>query len=134
MRGVKISNGVFIGDDVLLETEYPECVEIHENVSIIMRAIIVAHTRGPGKVILEKNCFIGPNVVVVCSVGKTLTIGEGSVISAGSVVTRSVPPRVMVAPPPSRPVATLEVPFTNDVTMEQFLSGIKLLPRSSSRR
>jgi acetyltransferase-like isoleucine patch superfamily enzyme len=133
-RGVRISGPVFIGEDVLIETEYPECVEIHENVSISMRAIIIAHTRGAGKVILEKNCFIGPNAVICCSVGKTLRVGEGAVVSAGSVVTRSVPARTMVAPPPSRAVATLEVPFTNDVAMDQFLSGMKWLGDPRPRR
>jgi acetyltransferase-like isoleucine patch superfamily enzyme len=133
-RGVKIAASVFIGEDVLLETEYPECVEIHEKVSISMRAIIIAHTRGMGKVILEKNCFIGPNTVICCSVGKVLRVGEGAVVSAGSVVTRSVPARTMVAPPPTRAVATLEVPFTNDVSMDQFLSGMKLLGNPKPRR
>lgn len=126
-RGVKISGSVFIGEDVLIETEYPECVEIHDKVSISMRATIIAHTRGAGKVILEKNCFIGPNTVICCSVGKVLRVGEGAVVSAGSVITRSVPARTLVAPPPTRAVATLEVPFTNDVSMDQFLSGIRLL-------
>ncbi|MGO8700481.1 MAG: acyltransferase [Limisphaerales bacterium] len=134
LRGVKISGSVFIGEDVLIETEYPECVEIHDAVSISMRAIIVAHTRGVGKVILEKNCFIGPNAVLCCSVGKVLRVGEGAVVSAGSVITRSVPARTMVAPPPTRAVATLDVPFTNDVTMEQFLSGLKLLGDRKPRR
>jgi acetyltransferase-like isoleucine patch superfamily enzyme len=129
-RGVKISGSVFIGEDVLIETEFPECVEIHQNVSISMRAIIIAHTRGPGKVILEKDSFIGPNAVICCSAGKTLRVGEGAVVSAGSVITRSVPARTMVAPPPTRAVATLEAPFTNDVTMDQFLSGLKSVGRS----
>jgi len=30
LRGVKIHGTVFIGDDVYLENEYPECVEIHD--------------------------------------------------------------------------------------------------------
>jgi acetyltransferase-like isoleucine patch superfamily enzyme len=126
-RGVKITGSVFIGEAVLIETEHPECVEIHDGVSISMRAIVVAHTRGVGKVILEKNCFIGPNAVICCSAGKTLCIGEGAVVSAGSVITRSVAPRTMVAPPATRAIATLEVPFTNDVGMDEFLAGIKLL-------
>ena len=134
LRGVQISGRVFIGEDVLLETEYPECIEIHDNVAISIRAVIIAHTRGPGKVVLEKNSFIGPNAVVVCPVGKTLTVGEGSVVSAGAVITRSVPSKSMVAPPPSRTVATLEVPLTTDVTMEQFLAGMKLLGPPRTRR
>lgn len=127
LRGVQIQPGVFIGEDVLLETEYPECIEIREKVAISMRAVIIAHTRGPGKVVLEKNCFIGPNTVLVCPGGRTLVVGEGAVVSAGSVITRSVPARTMVAPPPTRPVARVEVPLTTDYSMDQFLAGIRSL-------
>jgi acetyltransferase-like isoleucine patch superfamily enzyme len=133
-RGVKILDSVFIGEDVIIETEYPECVEIQDCVSISMRAIIIAHTRGPGKVILEKKCFIGPNAVICCSAGHTLTVGEGAVVSAGSVITHSVRAHTMVAPAPTRAVATLEVPFTNDVGMDQFLSGMKPLGKGEPRR
>jgi len=134
MRGVQISGRVFIGEDVLLETEYPECIEIQDNVAISIRAVILAHTRGPGKVVLEKNSFIGPNAVVVCPVGRTLTVGEGAVVSAGAVITRNVPSKSMVAPPPSRTVATLEVPLTRDVSMDQFLAGMKILGPPHKRR
>ena len=134
MRGVQILGRVFIAEDVLLETEYPECIEIQDNVAISIRAVIIAHTRGPGKVVLEKNSFIGPNAVLVCPVGRTLTVGEGAVVSAGAVITRSVPSKSMVAPAPSRTVATLEVPLTTDVSMEQFLAGMKMLRPPGNRR
>lgn len=127
LRGVKIAARAFIGDDVMLETEYPECVEIHDHVAISMRATIVAHTRGPGKVILEKDCFVGPHAIIVCPANRTLRVGEGAVIGAGSVITRSVPARHFIAPPPSRSIATLQVPFTNDVSMDEFLAGMKPL-------
>jgi acetyltransferase-like isoleucine patch superfamily enzyme len=126
LRGVKIMGRAFIGDDVMIETEYPECVEIHDHVSISMRATIVAHTRGTGKVILEKDCFVGPHAIIICPVNRTLKVGEGAVIGAGSVITRSVPARQFIAPPPSRSIATLQVPFTEDVSMEEFLAGMKL--------
>lgn len=134
LRGVQIFGRVFIGEDVLLETEYPECIEIHDHVAISIRAVILAHTRGQGKVILEKNSFIGPNAVVVCPVGRTLTVGEGSVVSAGAVITRNVPAKSMVAPVPSRTVATLEVPLTTDVSMEAFLAGMKIVKPPHNRR
>src|SRR5262245_46142038 len=47
LRGVKIHGKVFIGDDVYLENEYPECVEIHDGVQIGLRTTIISHTRGP---------------------------------------------------------------------------------------
>ena len=54
MRGVKISGQVFIGEEVYLENEYPECIEIHDEVVIALRVTMVAHLRGPGKIIIQK--------------------------------------------------------------------------------
>ena len=134
LRGVTVKKGVFIGDDVYIDNEYPECVEIHENVSISMRAIIIAHTRGAGRVVLEKDCFVGPNVVLCCSAGRVLRIGEGAVVSAGAVITRSVPARTMVAPPPSRAVARVNVPFTLLTTLHDFHAGVERINRPPSNR
>jgi acetyltransferase-like isoleucine patch superfamily enzyme len=132
LRGVRVETSVFIGDDVYIDNEYPECVEIHENVSISMRAVIIAHTRGPGRVILEKDCFVGPNAVVCCSGGRTLHIGEGAVVSAGCVVTHSVPPRTMVSPAPSRPVAHLKTPLTLNTSLAEFLAGMTPIKSASA--
>ena len=125
LRGVTIEDGVFIGDEVYLDNEYPECIEIHENVIVSMRTLLIAHTRGPGRIILERNAFVGPNVVICCSAGRTVRIGEGSVISAGAVITRSVPAHVMVAASPSITVARVNVPFTRQTNMTEFLAGLE---------
>jgi acetyltransferase-like isoleucine patch superfamily enzyme len=124
LRGVTIQKGVFIGDEVYLENEYPECVEIHENVSISMRVILIAHTRTPGKIIIEKDSFVGPNAVICSQDGSVIRIGQGAVVAAGSVVTTSVAPKIMVAPPPTRPVARVLVPLTKEATFKEFLAGI----------
>ena len=98
MRGVKINGTAFIGEDVYIENEYPENVEINDQCSINVRATILAHFRlGYGKVVLEEKVRIGPHSLIASSDGKTLTIGEGSVIAAGSVVTRSIPKYTMVS-------------------------------------
>ena len=91
LRGAKIHGKVFIGDDVYLENEYPERVEIHDGAAILVRSTLIAHfdyrePGGQGKIIIEKNAVILANCTIVCSPGHSLTIGEGSVISAGSVV------------------------------------------------
>lgn len=130
LRGVIVKEGVFIADDVYLDNEYPECVEIHENAMISMRALIIAHSRGPGRVIIERDSFVGPNVIICCSAGRVIRIGEGAVVAAGAVVTHSVSARTMVAPAPSRAVARLTVPFTRRTTVQQFLAGMSPIKRS----
>lgn len=47
---------------------------------------------------LKRGCWIGANVVILPGV----TIGENSVVGAGSVVTRSVPDGTVVAGAPAR--------------------------------
>lgn len=54
-------------------------------------------------VVIEDDVWIGCNVVVL----KGVTIGQGAVIGAGSVVTRDVPPYVLVAGNPARVVREL---------------------------
>ena len=76
LRGVTVKDGVFIGDDVYIDNEYPECVEIHENATISIKAIIIAHTRGPGRIVVGRDSFVGANAVICCS-GRTILIGKG---------------------------------------------------------
>jgi maltose O-acetyltransferase len=54
-------------------------------------------------VILEKNVWLGARVIVL----RGVTIGEGSVVAAGSVVTKDVPPRSVVGGIPARFLRTL---------------------------
>ncbi|MGA2662473.1 MAG: DapH/DapD/GlmU-related protein [Verrucomicrobiota bacterium] len=123
-RGVKLGKEVFIGDDVYLDNEYPECIEIQDRAQISIRSIIIAHTRGPGKVIIERDAFVGPNCVLICGAGKTLRIGQGAVIGAGCVVTRSIPLRLYVASPSIRAVARVKVPLSTARTMAEFWAGL----------
>src|SRR5262245_64091942 len=72
LRGVQIHGKVFIGDDVYLENEYPERIEIQDGVQIGLRTTIIAHTRGPSRIVIEENAFIGANCVIAAAPDKTL--------------------------------------------------------------
>jgi acetyltransferase-like isoleucine patch superfamily enzyme len=93
LRGVKIHGRVYIGDDVYLDEDNPESVEIHDEVVIAHRCTIIGHTRGVGKIVIEKQAAIAAGCLIVCGPGQTLTIGEGAVISAGSTVSHDIPLR-----------------------------------------
>jgi maltose O-acetyltransferase len=54
-------------------------------------------------VILEQNVWLGTRVIVLPGV----TIGSGSVVGAGSVVTRDIPPRSLAVGSPARVVRSL---------------------------
>src|SRR5271157_2625483 len=96
LRGVRITGRVFIGDDVYMENEYPECIELHEGAQICLRSILIAHTRGPGRIVVGKNAFLGANCVVTAAPGRTVTVGEGAVVAVSSIVASNVPAYTMV--------------------------------------
>lgn len=125
MRGAKLGKGVFIGDQVYLENEYPEFVEIGDGSQVGIRTIIIAHFRGPGKVIIGKDVWIGPNCVISTNVDKTLTIGDGAVIGAGSVITSDVAPGVLMIPSKPKVVARVTVPLTMNTQYNDFMQGLK---------
>ena len=80
---------------MLLENEHPDAVEIQDGVHISVRAMILAHTRGSGNVVIEKDAFIGPNTVIATSGNKTLRIGAGAVVGAGVWSLATFPPKLL---------------------------------------
>lgn len=129
LRGVRITGRVFIGDDVYIENEYPECIELHDGAQICLRSILLAHTRGPGRIVIEKDVFVGANCVLTASPGVTLTIGEGSVIATSSVVTSDVPAQTLVGNEKAKPLAMVSVPLAMGTSYESFLCGLRPLRR-----
>jgi acetyltransferase-like isoleucine patch superfamily enzyme len=136
-RGVAIGRNTSIGLSVIIETAYPSLVAIGNNVTIGMRSVIIAHfrdltahTRATGRptVRIEDDVYVGPGVIVLPNV----TIGQGAVVSAGSVVSSSVPPRTLVRGNPARPIARCGVSLGGDVSYEEFLRH--LTPLGEDRR
>lgn len=91
-EGVTIEDNVFIGHGVMfINDKYPHA------------------TAGDGspqteadweciETVVKKGASIGSNATILCGV----TIGEGAIVGAGSVVTRDVPPGAIVAGSPAR--------------------------------
>jgi acyl-CoA synthetase (AMP-forming)/AMP-acid ligase II/acetyltransferase-like isoleucine patch superfamily enzyme len=136
MRGVVIGENVSIGLSVLIETAYPQLVSIGDNVTIGMRTVVIAHLRdltsgaresSRQTVSIEDNVYIGPGVIILPNV----TIGHGAVVSAGSVVSRSVPPMTLVRGNPAEPIAHCGVSLGGGVSYEQFVR--QLTPLKNGR-
>lgn len=108
MRGVNIAKDVHIGPMVTIDDVYPYFVSIGRGASIAGSNFILTHSK-PLKyhselsesfvapVIIEKNVWIAIDVTILPGV----TIGEGSIISAGSVVAKSIPPMVLASGAPA---------------------------------
>ena len=128
-RGVRLGNDVWIGYDVVIETAYPEIVAIGDYSMINMRSTIIGHFKNQLEVgsdglsvRIGNEVFVGAGVIVLPNV----TIGDGSGVTAGSVVTQSVPPMTLVQGNPAVPVARCGVPLTRETTLKEFTR--KLMP------
>ena len=129
-RGARIGRGVWLGLYVSLDELHPEALSIGDNCTIGIRTSIITHFYwGPqqsvsnGIVTIGRDVFVGPHCVILPNV----TIGEGSVIQAGSIVTRSVPPRTFWGSPPAGPIGTVTIPLTSTHGYMAFLGGIRPL-------
>lgn len=98
---------IFIGENVVFDSAYPEDIEIGNHVHITTGCVLLTHyldtTREKvnwlhGKIKIEEHVFIGANTII----SKPLTIGKGSIIGAGSVVTKDIPPYQIWAGNPAR--------------------------------
>ena len=116
VRGVKIGRNVWISYNVILETGFPHLITIDDGVFVGIGAIIIAHFGGHRGVRIGKRAFIGPGVIILPDV----EIGDGAVVAAGSVVSKSVPAMTMVRGNPAVPVAKCGVPLWPDTSMEDF--------------
>jgi len=120
-RGVNIGRNVWIGYDAIIETSRPDLVTIRDRAAVQIRATIIAHFREQEGVVIEEDALVGAGAIVLPNV----TIGQGSIVTAGSVVTKSVPPKTMVQGNPARPIATVEVPLRMDVSLKEFSKGLR---------
>ena len=128
LRGTKIGKSVYIDKGVFIEGWRPYLVTIKDNVEIGPKAIIVAIDSSYntisqrdipilyGEVTIERNAYIGAGAIILLGV----TVGEYSIVAAGAVVTRDVPPRTVVAGVPAKVIKTIEE------GLSQFEDGAKL--------
>jgi acetyltransferase-like isoleucine patch superfamily enzyme len=123
-RGVHIGEGVFISQDVVLETEHPQLITLEDRAWIGIRVTIIAHMRERRQgVKIEHDAYIGPGAIILPNV----VVGHGAVVTAGSVVTRSVPPMTVVQGNPAVPVARCGIVLGPGVTMQEFSRQLKPL-------
>ena len=96
----------------------PYLITIGKHVAIAANVTFITHDGGThvfreqerykdvikyGRINVLDNCVLGYGVIILPGV----TIGPNSVVGAGAVVTRSVPPNVLAAGNPAKPVMTV---------------------------
>jgi carbonic anhydrase/acetyltransferase-like protein (isoleucine patch superfamily) len=131
-RGVKIGKNVWISFNVVLETSYPFLITIDDDAFIGIGVVVIAHFKeARSGVRIGKRAFVGPGAILLPDV----EIGDGAVVTAGSVVTNSVPAMTVVQGNPAVPIAKCKVPLWPDTSLKEFSRGLRpVTSRASSRK
>lgn len=91
-EGVTIEDEVFIGHNVtFINDRYPRSVNESGNLQTESDWECIS-------TVVKRGASIGSSATILCGV----TIGEGAIVGAGSVVTKDVPPRTVVVGNPAR--------------------------------
>ncbi len=91
-EGVTIEDEVFIGQGVVfINDRYPQATTAEGALQTETDWQVVP-------TLVKRRASIGSNATILCGV----TIGEGAIVGAGSVVTKDVPPYTIVAGNPAR--------------------------------
>jgi acetyltransferase-like isoleucine patch superfamily enzyme len=131
MRGVSIGKNVWISLNVVLETEFPSLITIGDSAFIGIGVVVIAHFReSRSGVRIGKQAFIGPGVIILPNV----EIGEGAVVTAGSVVSKSVPAMTVVQGNPAVAVAGCGVPLEPNTPLMEFSMRLKPLAALAADR
>ena len=112
--GCKVGNGCFVGDYVRIDTSHPDMITIEDNVSIASGSRLLCHQRDFSDycvgddymklgyvvkpIVLKKGCLVGMESFVMPGV----TIGEGAIVGAGSLVTKNIPAWTIAAGRPAK--------------------------------
>ncbi len=129
MCGYAIGKEVYIGEDFIIIDDLGRTLSefrltIGDRASISPRVTFVMHTQPnesriapyvnshKGSITIEADAWIGTGSVILPGV----TIGEGAVVGANSVVTKNVPPYTVVGGIPAHKIKDVIVPWNQSET------------------
>ena len=122
--GCKVGKDIFVGDNVKIDTGHADLIEIDDHAHIAGGVRLLCHQRDLsdycigddyaklgyrlGKVHLCKGCLVGMESFVMPGV----TIGEGAIVGAGSLVVKDVPAWTVAVGRPAKVVR--QIPTRED--------------------
>ncbi len=113
-RGVNVGRNVSINQEVIFDNVYPELITLDDGCIISNGVQIVIHKRDYSNYKFGDNVNDLGYIIQPTRIGKGVTvglgaiilggveIGDGSVIAAGSIVTKDIPPYAMAAGIPAK--------------------------------
>lgn len=109
MLGMKVGRNVSVGLMAMFDVFFPELISIGDNSVIGYNSVCLGHEFlvsewRTGRVEIGRNVTIGANVTVLPGI----RIGDGSMISAMSLVNRDIPPGVLAGGVPVRILGPIE--------------------------
>ncbi|MBR5176961.1 MAG: acyltransferase [Bacteroidales bacterium] len=126
-RGVKIGKNVHWGTNVVVDYPFPNFVVVEDGASISGNDYLLAHCKPlayhegcseshVAPVIVHKHAWIAINVTILPGV----EIGEGAIVSAGSVVSKDIPPFTVANGNPAKVVADIAELVRKNYAPEDF--------------
>lgn len=112
-RGMIVGENLNIQGECKIDSSHAWLISIGNNVTIAPRCHILAHDASTkkyigytriGLVTIGDNVFIGADSIILPGV----QLGEGCIVGAGSVVSRDVPPKKVVAGVPARVICDVD--------------------------
>jgi acetyltransferase-like isoleucine patch superfamily enzyme len=91
---------VLLGPSVLI-------MDHNDEASTIENPVHAPRAVAGGRILIERNCWLGIGAVIACGAGD-LTIGRNSVVGANAVVSQSFPPFSVIAGNPAKLVKTYD--------------------------
>lgn len=127
--GCHVGNGCFIGDNVRIDTGHSDMITLEDHVSIAGGVRLLCHQRDFSTyfvgddymqlnyvikpIVLKKGCLIGMESFVLPGV----TVGEGAIVGAGSLVTKDIPAWTIASGRPAKVIREIPIkPINTDLS------------------
>ena len=127
--GVKVGKDCYIGYEVYIDVTHAELITIEDHVHIAERCFLLCHQRDLGNyfvgddyaklgyikkgILLKRGCLLGSNTTVMPGV----TVGEGAIVGACSLVTKDIPAWTVAVGSPAKVVR--KIPFREQISISE---------------
>lgn len=112
--GCKVGRNTFIGSEVWIDSGHADLITIEDHVHVTGRTVLLCHKKdlhgysqgddyaklpySTGAIHLKRGCSTGTGTIIMPGV----TIGEGAIVGAGSLVTKDIPDWTIAIGHPAR--------------------------------